>query len=180
MSLQNEYPKSRINIKYNTEVEGKPKDKELPLKFLVMGDLSNGTSKDRQEEIDTREIRKVSGTLDSTIKDMGIKVNMNIENHVNPSKSPMLNVALPIESMKSFRPEEIAKNIPELESLLKMRELLKEFESTVDNNKAFRNIIKEILRDKDRVEGLMKELPNVDSFKLEEKEAATGVDKDGE
>ena len=166
----NVYPKSRINIKYNTEVEGQVKDKELPLKFLIMGDLSNGTSKDRQEEIDAREIRDISGTLDSSIKDMGIKVNMKIENHVNPSKNPMLDVALPIESMKSFRPEEIAKNLPELKSLLQMRELLKEFESTVDNNKAFRNTIKAILKDKDRVDELVKALPNVDSFKLEDKE----------
>lgn len=166
---KNEYPKSRINIKYNTEVDGQPKDKELPMKFLVMGDLSNGTSKDRQEDIDAREIRDIDGTLDNTIKDMGITANMKIENHVNPSKNPMLEVALPIESMKSFRPEEIAKNIPQLKSLLQMRELLKEFESTVDNNKTFRNAIKAVLKDKERMEELVKALPNIDSFKLENK-----------
>ncbi|MFT6835601.1 MAG: type VI secretion system protein ImpB [Francisellaceae bacterium] len=170
MSLQDEYPKSRINIRYNTEVDGKPKDKELPMKFLVMGDLSNGTSKDRQEDLDIRNIRQVSGTLDSTIKDMNIKINMNLENHVNPSKNPMLKVSLPIESMKTFRPENIAKNIPELKQLLQIRELLKEFESTVDNNKAFRNTIKNVLRDKELVQELIKELPNIDTFKLEEAE----------
>jgi len=170
MSLQDEYPKSRINIRYNTEVDGKPKDKELPMKFLVMGDLSNGTSKDRQEDLDIRNIRQVSGTLDSTIKDMSIKINMNLENHVNPSKNPMLKVSLPIESMKTFRPENIAKNIPELKQLLQIRALLKEFESTVDNNKAFRNTIKNVLRDKELVQELIKELPNIDTFKLEEAE----------
>ncbi len=168
MSLNNEIPKSRVMIRYKTEVDGKKKNKELPMKFLVIGDLSDGTSKDRKEELDVREIRDISGTLDSTLKDMGMNIEMKVENMVNPSTSPMLNVSLPIQSMKSFKPEAIVENVPELKSLLKLRELLKEFESTVDNNKAFRNIIKDILRDKDKTSGLIKELPNLETFKLEQ------------
>jgi len=169
MSLNDEIPKSRVMLRYNTVVEGEKKDKELPMKFLIVGDLSGGVSKDRQVDMDQREIRDVSGTLDSTIKDMGISIDMQVENHINPSKSPMLDLSLALTSMKSFRPSEIAENVPELKSLMKMRDLLKEFESTVDNNKAFRNTIKDILKDKDRTAELIKDLPNVDTFRIEDK-----------
>ncbi|MDC0535900.1 type VI secretion system contractile sheath small subunit [Francisellaceae bacterium] len=167
MSINSEIPKSRIMINYKTDVDGKPKDKELPMKFLVVGDLSGGNSEDRAQDLDVRSIRDIDGTLDSTMSDMNIKVDMQVENHIDPSSSPMLNVSLPIKSMKSFKPSDIAVNVPEIHALIKMRDLLKEFESTVDNNKAFRNTIKDILKDKSKIDELVKELPNIDTFKLE-------------
>lgn len=54
--------------------------------------------------------------------------------------------------MKSFQPGVIAESVPQLKSLIRLREMVQEFESTVDNNKGFRNLVKEILRDEAMLE----------------------------
>ena len=47
MAVQDEVPKSRITLRYRTEIDGTPADIQLPLRLLMMGDFSLGTSKDR-------------------------------------------------------------------------------------------------------------------------------------
>ncbi|ALY02915.1 hypothetical protein AWE47_08730 [Piscirickettsia salmonis] len=78
MAIVDQIPKSRIKIHYQTEVNGKKKDKELPFKLLVMGDLSLGSSKDRQIDLDEREIREigVNASLDALMNDMSMSLKL--------------------------------------------------------------------------------------------------------
>ena len=48
MAIQDEIPKSRLTLRYKTEINGQPEDIQLPLRLAVVGDFSLGTSKDRQ------------------------------------------------------------------------------------------------------------------------------------
>ena len=48
MPVQDEVPKSRITLTYKTDVDGEPAVVDLPLRLMVLGDFSNGSSKDRQ------------------------------------------------------------------------------------------------------------------------------------
>lgn len=166
MAVNDEIPKSRLMLRYKTEVEGELKDKELPFRMMVVGDLSQGLSKDRQVDFEERKVRHLDGTLDSMMKDMDMELNISVPNHINPSKSPNLDVKLKIDSMKTFQPGVIAETVPQLKSLIKLRDMVQEFESTVDNNKGFRNLIKEILRDQDSLEKIKQELPALESFKM--------------
>ena len=52
MAIQDEIPKSRLTLKYKTEVEGEAEDMSLPLRMLVTGDFSLGNSKDRKVDLD--------------------------------------------------------------------------------------------------------------------------------
>ncbi|ODN42572.1 type VI secretion system contractile sheath small subunit [Piscirickettsia litoralis] len=168
MAIIDQVPKSRIKIHYKTEVNGKKKEKELPFKMLVMGDLSLGTSKDRQIDLEEREIREVSEnvSLDALMGDMGMSLNLDVDNKINPSKQATLNVNLPINSMKAFKPESIAQKIPEIQSLLLMKNMVKELEAYVDNNKKFRGTILELMKDKEALENFKKSLPNLENFKV--------------
>ncbi|WP_235603304.1 type VI secretion system contractile sheath small subunit [Piscirickettsia litoralis] len=160
MAIIDQIPKSRIKIHYETEVNGKKKDKELPFKLLVMGDLSLGSSKDRQVDLDEREIREIgaNASLDSLMKDMGMSLKIDIDNKINPAKKPIISVDLPINSMKSLKPESIANEIPEIQSLLIMKRMVKELESYVDNNKRFRSTILELVKNKDELESFQKNI----------------------
>lgn len=174
MAVNDEIPKSRLMLRYKTEVDGELKDKELPFRLLVMGDLSQGLSKDRKVDFEERKIRHMDGTIDSMMKDMDMELNISVPNRISPSKSPNLDVKLKIDSMKSFQPGVIAETVPQLKSLIKLREMVQEFESTVDNNKGFRNLVKEILRDEATLEKIKQELPALESFKMTGEEAIEG------
>ena len=70
MAVNDEIPKSRLMLRYKTEVDGELKDKELPFRLLVVGDLSQGLSKDRKEDFEERKVRHMDGTIDSMMNDM--------------------------------------------------------------------------------------------------------------
>ena len=61
MAIQDEIPKSRLTLRYKTEVNGQPQDIQLPLRVAVTGDFSNGTSKDRKVDLEERRMRNLDG-----------------------------------------------------------------------------------------------------------------------
>ncbi|AJC49423.1 type VI secretion system contractile sheath small subunit [Allofrancisella guangzhouensis] len=158
MSVNETIPKSRVNITYEMEVSGTKKAKELPLKQLVIGDFSKGSSKEKSQELANRKVYEIeSNNLDSVMQEMGIQLDINVENHVEPANG-VLNVKIPLKSMKSFNPNNIAQNIPELSKLLKVKELLKEYISLIDNNRKFRNLVNNLSADPESLESLIKQL----------------------
>lgn len=167
MSIQDEIPKSRLTLRYKTEVEGQPEDISLPLRLAVMGDFSGGTSKDRKVDLDERRMRNLDGTnTDAVMKDMGIALNFAVANKVDPENAEDTQVSIPIESMKSFSPDQVAKHVPKLRSLLMLKKLLEETLSNVDNRKEFRKLLGELMADQDALQKLIGELKGFESFKL--------------
>src|SRR2546421_9397178 len=85
MAVQDEVPKSRITLRYRTEINGTPEDITLPLRLLVMGDLSQGTSADRKVDLEERKIRNFDGKNTAAVmKDMKMSVNFTCANKVDP------------------------------------------------------------------------------------------------
>jgi type VI secretion system protein ImpB len=167
MAIQDEIPKSRLTLRYKTEVDGEPQDVTLPLRMAVTGDFSQGTSKDRKVDLEERRVRNLDGkNTDSVMKDMGISLDFAVTNKVDPEASEEIQVHLPIESMKSFSPEEVAKNVPKLNGLLMLKRLLEEVMSNVDNRKEFRKLLGELMSDQDALAKVLEELKGFESFKL--------------
>ena len=57
MAIQDEIPKSRLTLRYRTEINGQPEDMSLPLRLLITGDFSQGSSSDRSVDLDERNLR---------------------------------------------------------------------------------------------------------------------------
>ena len=84
MAIQDEIPKSRLTLRYETEVNGQLEDMTLPLRLLITGDFSQGTSSDRTLDLDERRIRNLDGkNTDSVMKDMGMTLNFSVENKID-------------------------------------------------------------------------------------------------
>jgi type VI secretion system protein ImpB len=168
MAITDEIPKSRITLTYRTEVHGEREDVSLPFRVLVLGDLSNGTSKDRKVDLDQRQIRGLDGkNLDAVIKDMGMSLKMTVPNMINPEDGGAdMDIDLPIKGIKSFSPAEIAKNVPKLKALLLLKKLLLEAQANLDNRKEFRKLMRELATNKEAIEALRGELPGYETFKL--------------
>jgi type VI secretion system protein ImpB len=167
MAIQDEIPKSRLTLKYKTEVSGQPEDLTLPLRMLVTGDFSLGSSKDRKVDLDERRLRNMDGkNTDAVMKDMGMSLKFAVPNKIDPESEEDMNVEIPIDSMKAFLPDHIAQNVPKLKGILMLKQLLEEVMSNVDNRKEFRNLLGKLLSDQEALGKMMEQLQGFESFKL--------------
>lgn len=167
MAITDEIPKSRLTLTYRTTVRGEPEDVTLPFRVLVMGDLSGGTSKDRAVDLDQRQIRRLDGkNLNEVMRDMNMSVRVQVPNRIDPDKAADMTVDLPITSMKSFAPAEVAKNVPKIHALQLLKKLLLEVQANLDNRKEFRKLLRTLAQDKGAVESMLKELQGFENFKV--------------
>jgi type VI secretion system protein ImpB len=167
MAVQDEVPKSRITLRYRTEVNGTPEDIDLPLRLLVMGDFSLGASSDRKVDLEERKLRNLDGTnTASVMKDMKMSVQFQVPNKIDPANSENIDVNLPLNSMKSFSPDQVAQNIPKLRALLTLKKLLQEVESNIGNSKDFRKLVADLYANPEAFNKLKEELKGFEGFKL--------------
>ncbi|MEN6465519.1 MAG: type VI secretion system contractile sheath small subunit [Syntrophaceae bacterium] len=167
MAIQDEIPKSRLTLRYRTEIQGKPEDVALPLRLLVAGDLSQGASNDRKLDLEERRLRTLDGTnLDAVMKDMGMSLKFAVGNKIDPQNSDDMNVDIPIESIKSFSPDEIARHVPKLKGILQIKKLLEEVISNVDNRKEFRKLLNDLMGNEEALAKMLEQLKDYQSLKL--------------
>ena len=167
MAIQDEIPKSRLTLKYKTEVEGETEDQTLPLRMLIPGDFSLGNSKDRKVDLDERRIRNLNGTnTDAVMKDMGMSLNFAVANKVDPGEEEDMQVDIPIDSMKSFSPDQIVKHVPKLNGLLMLKKLMEETLANVDNRKEFRKLLNDLMGDEEALKNMMEELKGFEGYKI--------------
>ncbi len=167
MSIQDEIPKSRLTLRYKTEVNGQPEDITLPLRLQVVGDFSLGTSKDRKVDLEERKTRGLDGkNTDAVMKDMGMGLNFAVSNKIDPDKAEEVQVNIPITGMKSFSPAEVAKQVPKVNGLLALKKLLEEALANVDNRKDFRKLLNDLMADPTALAKVMEELKGFEGFKL--------------
>jgi type VI secretion system protein ImpB len=169
MAVQDELPRSRITLTYRTTINGQPESVKLPFRVLMLGDFSLGSSEDRKVDLEERKARSVTGrNLSELMKDMKMSVGFQVPNRVNPGAESDINVELPIESMKSFHPDEIVKHVPKLRALQLLRTLLMEMQSSIDNRKELRRVLYELFSKPEELQQLLGELKAYESLRLPE------------
>jgi type VI secretion system protein ImpB len=167
MAIQDEIPKSRLTLRYKTEINGQPENMTLPLRLLLAGDFSLGSATDRRLDLDERRIRNLDGTnTDAVMKDMGLSLSFAVENKIDPEREEDLQVNLPIDSMKAFSPDQVAQHIPKLKGLLTLKQLIGEMLTNVDNRKEFHKLLDELMSNPDNLEKVLANLKGFESFKL--------------
>src|ERR1700744_5310406 len=143
-SFQREIPKSRVSITLDLHTGGAQKKVELPLKLLVAGDFSAG-----REQAPLAERKKVNidkNNFDAVLADYAPDLKIAAENTLAADGSE-LPVKLSFRSMKDFEPEQVARQIPELQALLAMRNLLRDLKSNLLDNGTLRRKFEKILKE---------------------------------
>lgn len=170
MSVQEEVPKSRITLTYKTEVDGEPMPINLPLRLMVLGDFSGGSSKDRQLDLEQRSLRSLDGrNTNEIMKDMRISLDIVVPNKLNPNEES-LRVQLPLDGMSAFSPEEVAKKVPQIRSLLLLKKLLEEVQSNIANKKEFANLLSKLFANEDLLTKMREKLKDYSMYRLPHKE----------
>ena len=143
-SFQSEIPKSRVSITLDLHTGGAQKKVELPLKLLVAGDFSAGKEQAPLAERKKTNIDK--NNFDAVLSDLAPELKVAAANTLADNGSE-LPVSLSFRSMKDFEPEQVARQIPELQAMLAMRNLLRDLKSKLLDNSTFRLEFEKILKD---------------------------------
>lgn len=147
-------PKERINITYKTKTNGQNEDVELPLKLMVMANLKGKN----ETPLEEREILHINKTnFDQVMKKLDITTNFSVKNTLK-TEADELDVELNITSMKDFSPDNLAKQIPELNKLLQLRETLMALKGPMGNIPDFRKAVLEALKNEKTKEKLLLEI----------------------
>ena len=154
-SFQNEIPKARVNITLDLETGGARKKLELPMKMLAIGDFSGGKTKGRVADRERININKE--TLEQVLSDFSPEAKFSVDNEIKRDGSE-IGVNLKFDKFEAFTPERVARQVPELDNLLAMRNLLKDLKSNLLDNGKFRRELERIVRNQPELEGLKAEL----------------------
>lgn len=156
-SFQHEKPPSRVNLFLEVATGDAKERVELPLRMLVMSDLSG-------EESDTPlEDRELISINQNNFQDVMRSYDLGLEYTV-PNKltgEGQIKVDLEFEDLDSFRPEEVAQQVPELSRLLAARNLLQDLRNRMISMGEFRKKLEKVIADDEMRKELLSELQQV-------------------
>ncbi len=154
-SFQHEKPPARINLFLEVETGGAKKKLELPLRLLVMGDF---LGRKVDEDLAEREIVNINkDNFEDVLRSSDLEIDFTVADKLRGGDNEM-KVDLKFDSMKSFSPEEVARQIPELDRLLAARNLLQDLRNRVISVADFRKQLETVIKDPSMRDQLMAEL----------------------
>lgn len=154
-SFQREKPPARVNLFLEVSKGDAQQKIELPMRLMVMGDY---TGRPDSTPLSEREIINLNkDNFESVMKSMDIRLDYTVEDTLRGGDEEM-KVSLDIASMKSFEPEEVARQVPQLNRMLAMRNLLQDLRNRVVSTNEFRKQLEQIVTDEASLEQLAAEL----------------------
>jgi type VI secretion system protein ImpB len=171
-SFQHEKPPARINL-FLEVAKGDASEKvELPMRMLVMGDF---TGREDDTPLEEREVINLNkDNFEDVLRSQEISIKTAVSNTLTGEGD--LPVELKFDSMKSFDPETIAKQVPEIARLLATRNLLQDLRNRLISAADFRKQIESVIKDDAARDQLLAELDKVVQDEAPAEDAAEGDD----
>ena len=149
-------PKERVNITYKPATGGAQEEVELPLKFMMMGDYTLRADDTPLEERKAIQVDK--DNFNDVMRSQKLELDANVDDRLSDEEGAQMAVHLQFDTLADFNPESIARQVPELDQLLQLRNALTALKGPLGNLPAFRKKIESILADDAKRAELLKEL----------------------
>ncbi|MGF1607270.1 MAG: type VI secretion system contractile sheath small subunit [Rhodothalassiaceae bacterium] len=149
-------PKERINIKYTPATGDAQEEIELPLKLLMLGDYIG-----RADETPLEDRKRINITKDNfsdVMREQKLALDISVADKLSGDEDASLSMSLKFEDLKDFHPEQLVRQVPEMKTLLELREALQALKGPMGNVPAFRRALQEALADEGAREKLLKEM----------------------
>ena len=141
-------PKERINIVYRSTADNKRVKIELPMKLLVVSDLTKRSDDTPIEQRETISVDKRN--LDKVVNNMNLNLNFSVPNKISGKEEDSIDVNLDIKKMKDFSPDSVCQNVPMLKKLLELRSSINALKGPVGNIPQFRKALENLIHDKEK------------------------------
>lgn len=158
-SFQKEKPPARINL-YLDVVKGDAQKKvELPLRTLVTGDFSGRESGVPLE--DREKINLNKDNFEDVLRSHNIEMDLNVADKLRGGDDDEMKVNLKIDRMADFEPDQVAKQVPQLQKLLATRNLLQDLRNRLISVADFRKGLEKVVKDPEALKKLDEELKKI-------------------
>ena len=148
-------PKERVNITYKAATGDAQAEVELPFKMLMVGDYTGRKDDSPVEERKVISIDK--DNFNDVLKSQNLNIQFIVENKFDVESDEMA-LELKFENIKDFEPENVVRQVPELNKLMELRNALTALKGPLGNVPAFRRKLEEMMLDKDTREQLLAEI----------------------
>ena len=130
---------SRVNIAISDRLRGGA-EPELPFRVLVTGDY---TLKDDKRAIyDRKPVDINKSNFDSVMQSFNLSMDLTVSDRI--SGSGELPVSLKFGTLKDFRPESIARQVPQLKNLVELRDAIKALRPKMGDKAAQKELLSAI------------------------------------
>ncbi|MBX8497880.1 type VI secretion system contractile sheath small subunit [Pseudomonas cichorii] len=139
-------PKERINVTFRPAIGGAKEEIELPLKLLVLGDFTQRADERKLE--DRKAISIDKNNFDAVLEKQELTLALNVPNRLQETDgNEELGINIRVRSLKDFNPVSLVEQVPELKSLMELRNALMALKGPLGNAPAFRKAIESVLAD---------------------------------
>jgi type VI secretion system protein ImpB len=156
-SFQHQKPPSRVDLTLDVATGDADEKVELPLRLLVMSDL---TGEKEDTPLGDRDVVSIN---DNNFEDVMESYDLSLEAVVPDRLSGEgdMKVELEFDNLEDFEPEQVAQQVPELSRLLAARNLLKDLRNRLISMREFREELQEIVSDEESRQELLQELQDI-------------------
>ncbi len=130
---------SRVNIAIADKLRGGA-EPELPFRMLVMGDYT--LKKDDRPIYDRTPADINKSNFDAVMQSFNLSLDLNVDDKITGSGD--MAVSLNFGTLKDFRPEAIARQVPELQNLVELRDAMKALRPKLGDKAAQKELMKAI------------------------------------
>lgn len=149
-------PKERVNITYKPATGDAHAEVELPLKLLILGDFTQRADDRSVEERAPINVNK--DNYNDVLKAQNLSLDLSVPNRLEPDSDDNIPVNINFESLADFQPDSIVEKVPELRSIVQLRDALKALKGPLGNIPDFRKKLQELVQDEGARDRLLQEL----------------------
>ena len=135
---------------------GAQEEVELPLKFMMIGDYTLRADDTPLEERKAIQVDK--DNFNDVMRSQKLELDANVDDRLSEEEGAQMAVHLKFNTLADFNPENVARQVPELDQLLQLRNALTALKGPLGNLPAFRKKIESVLADDTKRAELLKEL----------------------
>ncbi|MGO1272323.1 MAG: type VI secretion system contractile sheath small subunit, partial [Pseudomonas helleri] len=145
-----------INIKYIPATGDQQAEVELPLKLLITGDFKGHGEESALE--DRQPVRIDKDNFNDVLTKAEVSLDMAVPCVLTNDIENDLSINLQFKSINDFGPDAIARQVPEMNKLLELRNALVALKGPLGNTPAFRKQLQSLLAEDASRQRLIREL----------------------